>query len=60
MKDLQYKIRRLKSELESKYPKEASIKEREKEMREMEINPTDLVIRRERLAEQLVAFAIIF
>ena len=57
--ELEYKIRRLKSELESgksKHPTEAilaSIKEREKEVKEIEINQADLVSKRKRLAEQL-------
>ncbi|APR97848.1 hypothetical protein [Wolbachia endosymbiont of Folsomia candida] len=60
--ELEYKVRRLKSELESgksKYPTEviqSSIKEREKEMLEIEekyIKPVNLVDERERLVKQL-------
>ncbi|WCR54442.1 MAG: hypothetical protein PG981_001464 [Wolbachia endosymbiont of Ctenocephalides orientis wCori] len=61
--ELEYKVRRLKSELESgksKYPIEimqASIEEREKEMLEIEekyIKPVDLVDERKRLVKQLL------
>jgi hypothetical protein len=61
--ELEYKVRRLKSELESgksKYPIEIvqeSIEKREKEMREIEekyIRPTDLVGERERLVKRLL------
>ncbi|APR98609.1 hypothetical protein [Wolbachia endosymbiont of Folsomia candida] len=62
--ELEYKIRRLKSELESgksKYSTEviqASIKEREKEMFEIEekyIKPVNLVDERQRLVKQLLS-----
>lgn len=62
--ELEYKIRRLKSELESGKSKystqiiQASIKEREKEMLEIEgkyIKPIDLVDERQRLVKQLLS-----